>query len=141
MLNQTQIIKSVQSGRKSGCIDGRDYSRLVDFFQAEQWGTFGIELKEGAEPPEPRPWTEEEVKKQLAEDVGFGFEKALDQRGISSGLMYEVVKMWLWVLGDPLQHNAAYAEYGLPLFKAAALKYGFPNPIGEKQGNEHCYAG
>ena len=70
----------------------------------------------------------------MGRDVAFGFEKALDKRGISSGLMYSVVKMWLRVLEDELAKSDAYAQYGLPLFKAVAVKYGFPNPIGEDLG-------
>jgi hypothetical protein len=33
-----------------------------------------------------------------------------------------------------------YAQYGLPLFKATALKYDFENPIGDDLGNEPKYA-
>jgi len=29
--------------------------------------------------------------------------------------------------------------YGLPLFKATAIKYGFPNPIGDDSGSERKY--
>lgn len=90
--------------------------------------------------PAPKDLTRENVLAQLASDLDFGFEKALNQRGISSGLMYEVVKMWMWVLDDDLQHFDGYAQYGLPFFKAVAIKYGFPNPIGDDRGDEEKYA-
>jgi hypothetical protein len=66
----------------------------------------------------------------------------LDKRGISAGLMYEVVKMWMWVLEDDLQnHNEEdYAQYGLPLLKAVAVKYEFKNEIGDDYGNEWKYS-
>ena len=53
--------------------------------------------------------------------------------------MYEVIKMWLWILEDPLVDFEDYAYYGLPLYKTVALKYGFFNPIGEDTGKESYY--
>ncbi len=138
-----QIREAVKSGQKKSEAwpDSRDFSRLTMFFPVSEWGVFGFGLKEGAETPKVEPFTEEVVVGQLKSDVAFGFTKALNKRGISSGLMYEVVKMWLWVLDDPLQDfpDDGYAMYGLPLFKAIALKYGFPNPIGEDIGSESKY--
>lgn len=32
-----------------------------------------------------------------------------------------------------------YAMYGLPLFKATAVKYGWENPIGDDNGDEEFY--
>ena len=90
--------------------------------------------------PQPKAWTRENIVEQMGRDVAFGFEKALDRRGISSGLMHSVVKMWLRVLEDELANSDAYAQYGLPLFKAVAVKYGFPNPIGEDLGTEFKYS-
>jgi hypothetical protein len=136
MLTQEKVLESFESGT----IDGRAASRLADFFHASHWEKLGLRLKEGAEAPAVRPWTEEEIKKQLADDVSFGFEKALDQRGISAGLMYAVVKMWLWVLEDDLAEMDQYAQCGLPLFKAVAVKYGFDNPIGNDVGDEYKYS-
>lgn len=143
MLTQEQVLDAVKGGRKSACavLDARDYGRLVAFFPVEDWHHFGMKLADGADPnTEVRPWTEDELKKQLTSDVAFGFEKALDQRGLSSGLMYEVVKMWMWVFEDDLQHHDDYAQYGLPLFKAVAVKYGLPNPIDNDNGDEWKYS-
>jgi len=70
----------------------------------------------------------------------FAFEKALDQRGISASLMYDVISMWNWILEEGLENFEEYPQYGLPLFKATALKYGFENPIGEDNGYEYKYA-
>lgn len=143
MKSREAVLKAFSGGRKSGCIDGRDMSRLSDFLTVDEWSIVGMTPADGADLSDysPRPWTEEEIKKQLADDVSFGFEKALDKRGISSGLMYECVKMWLWVLDDPLQDMDDYAQYGLPLFKAVAVKYGLNNPIGDKTGTEREFEG
>ncbi len=145
MLTQEQIIEQIKTGRSSECLDGRDYSRLSDFFAPEQWEVLGISIKEGAvlsELPKPKEWNRDNVISQLAEDVAFGFEKALSKRGISSGMMFNVVEMWMWVLEDELLEGAEdrYAQYGLPFFKEVALKYGFPNEIGEDAGDEFKYA-
>jgi hypothetical protein len=140
MLSQEKVIEVVESGRDSKTLDGRDYSRLVDFFPTDKWTIFGFSLKDtGGDIPQPKEWTEENFKAALEDDLKFAFEKALDCRGISAGLMYEVVKMWLWILEDELQNFDEYAQYGLPLFKAVAVKYGFDNPIGDDKGDERKY--
>lgn len=141
MKTQRYVLEAVRGGRKSECLDGRDYNRLTNFFPAKDWGVFGFKLKDGDEVYEPKDWTKQNIVAQLKKDVAFGFEKALDQRGISSSFMYEVVKMWLWILEDELQEMDDYAEYGLPLFKAVAVKYGFDNPIGADSGSERKYSG
>lgn len=133
-------LQQVKESYKSETLDGRDLSRLIDFFPLQDWEHFGFELKDGAEPPVPKDWTRENILEQLKGDVAFGFQKALNQRGISAELMYSVVQMWNWVLEEGLEDFDEYAQYGLPLFKATAEKYGFPNPIGEKKGNEFRYS-
>jgi hypothetical protein len=138
MKTQNEIIEAVKNGKGSQTIDGRDFSRLVEFFPITDLTVFGFTLNEG-KTWTPKEWTEENIIAQLKQDVDFGFDKALGQRGISAGLMYEVVKMWMWVLDDPLQDHDSYAMYGLPLFKAVAVKYGFENPIGDDEGSEGKY--
>lgn len=124
MLTQDQVLSAIRGGRKSRCLDRRDFARLIDFFPVSDLEVFGFTLKEGVEVPDPKPWTEEEVRAQMARDLAFAFEKAHDQRGISASFMYEVVKMWMWVLEDELQDFNDYAPYGLPLLRAVAQKYG-----------------
>jgi len=129
--------------RESQCLDGRDFSRLAQFIPEQHFEAFGLTM-----PPErvgthrPEPYTREAVIAQLEKDVDFGFEKALNKRGISAGLMFSVVMMWNWVLEEGLEdydEDEGYAQYGLPLFKATALKYGFPNPLGADAGTETQY--
>jgi hypothetical protein len=127
---------------KSQALDGRDLHRLCEFIPEADLPKLGIELKdEYVGKHEAKPFTREAILDQLKKDVEFGFEKALNQRGISSSLMAEVVKMWNWILEDGLEDFDEYPQYGLPLFKATAVKYGFENPIGPDSGAENKYAG
>lgn len=128
---------------ESNCLDERDLYRLFRFFSEEQLNSIDVKLKDEYKGKHvAEPLTREAVLKQLEGDVAFGFEKALDKRGISSGLMFVVVQMWNWILEEGLEDFSTddYANYGLPLFKATALKYGFENPIGDDSGSEEKYS-
>ena len=90
---------------KSECLDGRDIYRLLQFVPFNMIEKFGIELKDEWNNEEKwnatiKPFTRENILVQLQKDVEFGFEKALGKRGISSSLMYNVVKMWNWILEE-----------------------------------------
>jgi hypothetical protein len=116
----------------------RDYSRLGAWVPNESLAILGLGCKDDTRVP--FEWTRDSIVAQMREDVAFGFEKALNQRGISAGLMYDVVLMWLWILEDTeLEQSASYPMYGLPLFKAVAVKYGFPNEIEDDRGDEDKY--
>jgi hypothetical protein len=136
-----KTLQQVKESYKSETIDGRDIGRLSQFLPEDQLKDFGLELKEEfVGKHETREFTRENVLQQLRKDVEFGFEKALNQRGISSSLMYDVVSMWNWILEEGLEEFEEYAQYGLPLFKATAIKYGFDNPIGDDTGAELKYS-
>lgn len=135
-----KTLTDVYEQYRSETIDGRDLTRLAQFVPEADLGKIGLTVKEGHEGThEAIPFTRENVLAQLRKDVEFGFEKALGQRGISSSLMYEVVKMWNWVLEEGLEDFDDYPYYGLPLFAATATKYGFDNPIGDDDGSEPKY--
>jgi len=86
---------------KSNAIDGRDLHRLAQFVPEEDLPKLGLELKDEYKcKHKPIPFTRENILKQLEEDVAFGFEKALNKRGISASLMFEVVRMWNWILEE-----------------------------------------
>lgn len=133
-----KTLEFIKANYKSGCMDSRDLDRLMPFFPASDMAHFGFDLVPGAV-HNPVPFTRDNVLIQLEKDVSFGFEKALNQRGLSSFMMYEVVRMWNWILEEGLEQSSEYAQYGLPLFKATAVKYGFPNPIGNDSGSESKY--
>lgn len=64
--------------------DDRFGSRLAKFLTEEQLEKIGFKY----DGDEPKEWTRENILEQLKSDVEFGFEKALDQRGISASLMW-----------------------------------------------------
>lgn len=135
-----KTLNKVIKDYKSDVLDGRDISRLSLFVPEDRLKELGVELKdEYVGKHKPIAWTKKNILKQLKEDVEFGFEKALDQRGISSSFMCSVVKMWNWILEDGLEDFDEYPMYGLPVFKATAVKYGFDNPIGDDSGTEKKY--
>ena len=123
-------------------LDDRFGSRLCQFLTEEQMESIGFSMKDEFKGQHiVKEWTRENVLEQLKDDIEFGFEKALDRRGISSGLMFDVVRKWNKVLEEGLEDwdKDNYAMYGLPLFKATAVKYGWDNPIGDDEGNESEY--
>jgi len=135
-----KTIEQILSDYQSQTLDGRDISRLAQFLTDEQLSTLGFDVKEEFKGTRQIvEWTRENVLAQLQKDVDFGFEKALNQRGISAGLMYNVVQMWNFFLEEGLEDFSTYAMYGLPLFKATAVMYGFDNPIGDDTGEEQKY--
>jgi len=126
MKSLDEVLRNIES--YESCMGNRFSTRLLQFMNVEQLDIIGFQLKDGVnseEWPEPLPWTREEILKQLEEDVRFGWEKACNERGISSGLMYEVVQSWNKILEDGLELIDEYEMYGKPLFIATAKKYGW----------------
>ena len=135
-----KTLQQIKENYTSNTIDGRDLTRLMQFIPEKELKDFGLELKdEYVGTHKHIEFTKENILIQLEKDVDFGFDKALNQRGISAGLMAEVVQMWNWILEEGLEDFDKYPMYGLPIFKATAIKYGFDNPIGEDTGSEDHY--
>lgn len=140
-----KTLEQIAKDYEDNTLDGRQSYRLAQFLTFDQLPKFGLEPREGITEEEfnktVKPFTRENILAQLQEDVAFGFEKALNRRGISSGLMFECVRFWNWVLEEGLEDwdEDNYAMYGLPLFKATAVKYGWDNPIGDDDGDEDEY--
>lgn len=133
-------------GLTSQCLDDRDFDRLANFIPYNMLEDFNMEPKEEYDNEEK--WNEkviestrENVLKQLEKDVAIGFEEALNQRCVTSYLMFECVKLWNYILEEGLEDwdEDNYGWYGLPYFKATAVKYGWDNPIGEDKGCESKY--
>ena len=53
MKSRDEVFAAIKAGRKSQCIDRRDFERLVDFFPVSDWDAFGFSLKDVATAPEP----------------------------------------------------------------------------------------
>ena len=138
-------LEQIAKEYKSQTLDGRDIHRLSEFIPFDMLSEFGLSPKEEFNSAEKwnasvKPFTRENILEQLKDDVAFGFKKALNKGGISASLMYDVVRMWNWVLEEGLEDFDDYAQYGLPLFKATAVKYGFDNPIGDMNGDEFIFS-
>lgn len=135
-----KTLAQIKEKYKSNTIDGRDFNRLSQFIPESELEDFCMKIKpEYVGTHKHIDFTRENVLIQLEKDVEFGFEKALGQRGIYAGMMAEVVMMWNWVLEEGLEDFDDYPMYGLPIFKATAVKYGFDNPIGDDTGCESIY--
>jgi hypothetical protein len=135
-----QVMQACLNEGLDDSLGRRFTARFCDFCTEEEIKQLRFTLQEG-EIITTKEWTEENVFAQLKKDVAFGFEKALDQRGLSASAMNSCILCWMWVLEDELQGFELYAQYGLPLLKAVAVKYGFENPIGDDSGSEDKYAG
>lgn len=139
-----KTLEFIKQNYKSETLDGRDIHRLAQFIPEEELEDWGMSLQEEfVGKHEHKEFTRDNVLDQLKRDVEFGFEKALNQRGISSSLMFNVVCMWNWVLEEGLEDwdEDNYAMYGLPLFKATALKYGWRDEIMGYEGTEDHFNG
>lgn len=103
--------------------------RLLDFLTVEQAEKIGFVIKDEfkKEWKIEKEWTRENILNQLEQDVKFGWEKACNERGISSELMFNVVMSWNKVLEEGLEdwNKDNYIPYGKPLFIATAQKYNF----------------
>jgi len=124
-------------GYEFEALDGRDKVRIATFVPEDKLEAFGFTM--GKNPNPASEWTRENILEHLKHDVAFAFEKALGRRGLSSSSMHAVVRMWNWILEEGLEDFDEYPMYGLPLYKATALKYGWPNPIGDDTGREDKY--
>ena len=107
-------------------LDSRFGRRLYQFLTSDQAKEMGFENVDDNK--EVVPWTEENILKQLKEDVEFGIEKATNHRGISAGLMWEVCNSWCKILENGLElgdSDEEYGYYGHLLFKSIDEKYNF----------------
>ena len=109
-------------------LDDRFGIRFADFLTTEQLEKIGFKIKEEyieEHNNNIKEWNKENVINQLKEDIEFGIEKAEDKRGISSSLMFDVVKNWLKILEDydTLEYFNDYYDYGLNGFYPARDKY------------------
>lgn len=119
-----QIMSTYENQEKEVTLDGRDLHRLAQFVPEDQLHRIGVTLKdEYVGKHEHVPFTRENVLKQLEEDLHFAAQKARNQRGISAGIMHDVVMMWNWVLEEGLEDDDEYGSYGIPLFRKTAEKY------------------
>lgn len=105
-------------------LDRRFTKRFIDFIPTEEWEKYGFKYI-GEDDRVQKEWTEENILKQLKEDVEFGYMKAVDERGISSELMAMVVNAWCKVLQNGLGLNGNDGWYHKEQFTTVAEHYGW----------------
>lgn len=104
-------------------LDDRVGRRLIQFASDEQLKKLGYTYT-GEEKRTVVEWNEENIIKQMKDDVEFGIEKATNHRGISSSLMYEVCNTWCKILENDLV-DCDYGWYGHNMFQKLDEKYNF----------------
>lgn len=104
--------------------DRRFTKRFIEFLPLEEWGQYGFSYI-GEDEYIQKEWTEENVLRQLKEDVEFGYSKAEDERGISSELMAMVVNAWCKVLQNGLNLDGNDGWYHMKQFTTVANHYGW----------------
>ena len=104
--------------------DRRFTKRFVDFLPTAEWENYGFEYI-GEEEQKPKAWTEENILEELHRDAIFGYEKAVDERGISSELMAMVVNAWCKVLENGLNLDGYDGRYHIRQFEIVLDYYGW----------------
>lgn len=104
--------------------DRRFTKRFLDFVPTEEYEKYGFKYT-GEEELVPKEWTEENILERLKKDVEFGYEKAVEERGISSELMAMVVNAWCKVLQNGLNLDGDDGYYHIRQFTTVAKHYGW----------------
>ena len=105
--------------------DSRWTKRFLDFIPVSEWEEYGFKYNGNPDELVVKEWTEENILAQLKSDVEFGYEKAMDERGISSELMAMVVNAWCKVLENDLNLDGDDGWYHVNQFTTVAEHYGW----------------
>ena len=126
MLTLEYVKEHIKEIEQDGFFDNRWTKRFLDFLPYEEWSKYGFKASDNFDKENytPKEWTEENVINQLKEDVDFAINKASNHRGISAGLMNDVLKAWCIVLENGLE-DTEYGWYGDKLIIALNNKYDF----------------
>lgn len=118
------VKENISEFEEDNFLDRRFTKRFIGFLPTSEWENFGFKYV-GDEERKPKEWTEENIIEQLKEDVKFGYEKAVGERGISSELMAMVVNAWCKVLQNGLNLNGNDGWYHMKQFTTVAKHYGW----------------
>ena len=114
----------IEEFEEDNFIDSRFTKRFLDFLPTDEWEKFGFRYT-GEKERIPKDWTRENILDQLKEDVLFGYEKAINERGISSSLMASVVNAWCKILEHGLDLNGDDGYYHIKQFVNVSNYYGW----------------
>ena len=124
MYDITYVKDHINEFEEDNFFDRRFTKRFIDFLPTTEWEKFGFRYT-GEDEYVPKEWTEENILAQLKRDVEFGYEKAVDERGISSELMAVVVNAWCKILQNGLNLNGNDGYYHIKQFTTVAKHYGW----------------
>lgn len=91
----------------------------------------------------------EAILAEMADYMGFAWDKALDHRGLSAGRSVEKIKAWLFLLGDTeavefADQDENYPQYGCPVLMYVSQRYGLAVPrddaAARMASGRHCGA-
>ena len=124
MYNINYVKEHFDEFEEDNFFDRRFTKRFIDFLPTSEWDKFGFSYI-GKGEYVPKECTEENILAQLKSDVEFGYEKAVDERGISSELMAMVVNAWCKILQNGLNLNGNDGYYHIKQFTTVAKHYGW----------------
>lgn len=110
-------------------MDYLDFEDVKKFYKQEY-----VEKIEKGEVEKPQGITDiYETVQDMLDYLIFGYDKALDERGLSAGRTIEKLSAWLWLLGrDDLRRlisdDELYNPYGMPALIALTESLGFAVP-------------
>jgi hypothetical protein len=134
---QEEVVERINDRRKMDLL-GFEISELM---LALDWDHVKQYLKENQENSKEE-WevqlkTDEDVVEQVKRYLPFAIEKAVDHRGISAGRSINHYRAWFWLMGDDEMFelcgdDSKFAQYGCPILKKIAEKYGVDTPKGHE---------
>lgn len=122
------VKKHISEFEENDFLDARWTKRFLDFIPISEWEKYGFRYTGNRDDIRTKEWTEENILAQLKEDVEFGYEKAINGRGISSELMAMVVNAWCKVLENDLNLDGDDGWYHVKQFTTVAKHYGWELP-------------
>ena len=124
-------------------LDYADFSTARPVLKAD----FATKVDNGEVEWKATPLTRTQVLADMKRYMGtFGWDKAMNHRGLSAGRTIEKMRAWAWLLGDEeLERKideTPYPWYGAPILKAICLHLGWPIPdepfIVKMMNGERC---
>ena len=100
MISKQEVLENYKEYKTF--LDDRFGKRFASFCYADELEKIGFSLNCSDEEwnNDVKEYTRENIIKQLVEDAEFGYEKAMDERGISTSLMSAVCESWVKILED-----------------------------------------
>ena len=136
MITLEYVKNHIDEFEEDDFLDRRWTKRFIDFIPTNEWERYGFKYT-GEGKRKPKEWTEANIIEQLKEDVDFGFEKAVGERGISAELMAMVVNAWCKVLENGLNLDGDVVDLIVVAF--IKIKFIRKNSLGEKK--DECVCG